>query len=97
MVLGEEKLNTSSLRFSDVQSHHYTLTATGIQEVSNREHLILPIKNSWTRQYMKTVFGQNQDHTIKRLFDRASELVQEQDINPKAFKDRANLEKALDQ
>ena len=49
-----------------------------------------PSKKTWTRQYVALAFGPGHENTIKQLFTRASELVEEHDIRLKAFSGHRN-------
>ena len=54
-----------------------------------------PPKNTWTRRYVALAFGSGHKDTIKQLFTRASELVEEHEIRSNAFSGHPNPKIAL--
>ena len=54
-----------------------------------------PPKKIWTQRYVAPALGSEHKDTIKQLFTRASELVEEHEIRPNAFSGHPNPKIAL--
>lgn len=80
-----------------LDTYYQSSTMAPHQPVAGLNYSANPEKGNWTQQYVRSAFPSSHHDVVKRLFSRASKLVQQNNLYPAAYKSHSMPRLALEQ